>query len=233
MTVGNAPTRIGVAVAWLVALGLGVGLALAYDLSFAQVLHGIHDYIATSPYTLLLFVFFYSFLRPLIFLPSMWLAIASGSLFGFWPGVLCSLLGENLSATTAYAIARYFRGGPAAHDQAAGSVSKFRHLLYDQTFPTVLVMRAAYLPFDPVNYGCGLLRVPWWPYFLGTLIGTLVPTLTFVSFGASVDFTTFVLNIDKFDPAALLDATQLIISFLLFAASAVIAWIAYQRHHPG
>src|SRR5699024_12678271 len=49
--------------------------------------------------------------------------------------------------------------------------SLFRRLLAQQAFPTVLVLRASFLPFDLVNYGCGLLNVSWPKYTLASMIG--------------------------------------------------------------
>lgn len=178
-----------------------------------------------------MFVILYG-LRPLTFLPAMWLTIAAGSLFGFGLGVVCTIVGENLSAATAYAIARFFRNS-SADEATVAEISRLRRLLQEQAFPTVMALRASYLPFDPVNYGCGLLRVPWWPYFFGTFIGILPPMLTFVSFGASVEFATFMANLDTFEPASLFDERQFAISLALLAASMVIAWFAHrQRQSP-
>ncbi|MDN5939849.1 MAG: VTT domain-containing protein, partial [Salinisphaera sp.] len=96
-------------------------------------------------------------------------------------------------------------------------------------FPAVLTLRATYLPFDPVNYGCGLLRVRWWPYFTGSLIGMLPPMLTFVSFGASVEFSALAEDLAHFHPLTLLDASQLAVSAVLLLLSAVIVVFA-ERH---
>lgn len=216
------------AVVWITALASGLAWGLTHGLSIGQILGAIYTYVNANPYAMVVFVLFFGLVRPVIFLPAMWLNIAAGSLFGFWIGALCALIGENMSASTAYTIARFYRRKPK-DEQALAEVSKFQRLLHEQTFPTVLAMRASYLPFDPVNYGCGLMRVPWRPYFLGTLMGALPPMLTFVSFGASINFEAFVTHLEEFDSHELLDGTQLLISLLLLAVSAGTAWVAY-RH---
>jgi uncharacterized membrane protein YdjX (TVP38/TMEM64 family) len=193
-----------------------------------QILDLIYHTIAQHPFAPVIYVIVYA-IRPLTFFPAMWLTIASGSLFGFGLGVVCTVIGENLSAATAYWIAHFF-GTPEREDEdLSRQLPVSRQLLREQTFPTVVVLRLTYLPFDLVNYACGLLRVPWWQYFFGTFIGILPPMITFVSFGATVDFESFLADIDGFDAASLINQEQLVISAGLLALSAVIAWYAYRR----
>lgn len=54
-------------------------------------------------------------------------------------------------------------------------------------FSTVLIMRLIYLPYDLVNYLSGFLRVPYRPYILASILGSLPGTLTFVLAGASLN----------------------------------------------
>lgn len=92
----------------------------------------------------------------------------------------------------------------------------------------MLVLRASYLPFDLVNYGCGLLRVRWLPYTFGSLIGMLPPMITFVSFGASINFRQL-LTENGFSPSQLIDTSQLIISGVLVLISVIIVIWAQRR----
>lgn len=222
--------RIIVAVAWLILLGIGAGLILTQDLNIRQFVGDIQKYTVSHPIAPILFVLFYGLIRPVLFIPVMWLTVAAGSVFGFWSGLVFSLIGLNLSATTAYFIARFLRG-TSTGDEAMAGISRLRRMLHNQTFSTVLALRAAYMPFDPINYGCGLLRVPWRSFFLGTLIGTLPPMITFVSFGTSLKLAKLVTHLDELSPVRLLDGTQLVTSLLLLTASAIIAWFAYQHPH--
>lgn len=217
------------AMLWLGLLGAGFGWARANGLDTMQILALVYRTIAEHPLAPVVYVVVYA-IRPVTFFPAMFLTISAGSLFGFGIGVLCTIVGENLSAATAYWIARFF--GQPEHEEMEPSrqLATSRRLLQEQAFPTVVVLRAAYLPFDVVNYACGLLRVPWWPYFFGTFIGILPPMITFVSFGATVDFESFLADIDEFDAGNLINQDQLVISAGLLALSAVIAWYAHRRH---
>lgn len=221
--------KLVAAAVWLALFGALFFWVRARGLDTVQILELIYHTVAQHPLAPVVYVVIYAF-RPLTFFPAMWLTIASGNLFGFGMGVACTIVGENLSAATAYWIARFF-GTPERKDEdASRQLATSRQLLREQTLPTVMALRAAYLPFDLVNYACGLLRVPWWQYFFGTFIGILPPMITFVSFGATVDFESFLADIDSFNPAAVIDREQLAISAGLFAASAVIAWYAHRRH---
>lgn len=217
------------ALIWLGLLGVLFAWANAQGLGTVEILELIYHTVAQHPLAPVIYIVLYG-LRPLTFFPAMWLTIASGSLFGFGLGVACTIVGENLSAATAYWIARFF-GNPEQEDEdPSKQLATSRRLLQEQAFPTVVVLRAAYLPFDVVNYACGLLRVPWWQYFFGTFIGILPPMITFVSFGATVDFESFLADIDTFDAASLINQEQLVISAGLLALSAVIAWYAHRKH---
>lgn len=214
---------------WLGALGTLFVWARVRGLETMQILEVIHHTVARQPLAPLIYIGLYA-IRPLTFFPAMWLTIGSGSLFGFGAGVACTLVGENLSAAVAYWIARFFGTPERENADPAHQLSTSRQLLREQTFPTVVVLRAAYLPFDLVNYACGLLRVPWWQYFFASLIGLLPPMITFVSFGATVDFESFLGEIDNFNVTSLINREQLLISAGLLALSAVIAWYAHRRH---
>lgn len=54
------------------------------------------------------------------------------------------------------------------------------------SFEAVLLTRLLFVPYDLVNYGCGLLRVRRTPFIIATAIGTLPGTVAFVLVGSSV-----------------------------------------------
>ena len=220
--------KIIAAVTWLCVLAAGLIYIYVYDVAVVDVVAAFYRNASDHPWAAFTYVFLYT-IRPVTFFPAMWLTITSGSLFGFLPGVLLTMIGENLSAATAYAIARFFRSPPDDKDEALDELSPFRKTLQEQALPTVIVLRAAYLPFDLVNFGCGLLRVPWWPYFFGTFIGILPPMITFVSFGASVDLNALLSDPSSFEPSQLFNLKQGLITVGLLVVSGIIAWYAHSR----
>lgn len=223
------PAKILAALLWLGLLGAGILWGQGRGYGMLDLARVTYEHIAAHPYAPLAYIVIYT-LRPLIFFPAMWLTILSGSLFGFWGGVIYTIIGENLSASLAYLLGRFFAADPDASGQRLGMLARWRELLDEQAFSSVLILRVIYAPFDVVNYGCGLLAVPWAPYALATLIGIMPGLVTFVSFGASVDFGEFLRHYQDFSPNALFDTRQLLISGSLLAASLLMAWGVHRRH---
>ncbi|HLQ86782.1 MAG TPA: VTT domain-containing protein [Salinisphaeraceae bacterium] len=211
---------------WLVVLAVGLIWALVEDLSLRDILAIVYNFVDANPLAPLVYIMIYG-LRSFTLFPAMCMTIAAGSLFGFFPGIIWGLLGENLSASVAYGLARFLRSNPEKREQVQ-RLNLFRRLLVKQAFPTVIVLRASFLPFDLVNYGCGLLRVRWWPYLFGSMIGMLPPMLTFVSFGSAINFREL-LTWEDFSPARLIDSRQLIISGALVLISIGIIFWAQRR----
>ena len=121
-------------------------------------------------------------LRPLLLFPATLLTVASGLLFGPWLGALFTIVGENASANLAFALARWFgRRAVAAH--ASGAFQRWDARLERNAIAAVLSMRLLMLPFDAVNYGCGLTAMRQRDYALGTFFGILPALVGFVLLG--------------------------------------------------
>jgi uncharacterized membrane protein YdjX (TVP38/TMEM64 family) len=198
-----------------------------HDLGTLDILGQIYTYATGTRYGPLVYILVYAF-RPITFFPAMWLTILSGGLFGFWGGVLYTIIGENLSANLAYVMGRYFAQG-AVSEERLGPIYKWKKKLDERSFIAVLIMRLIYLPFDLVNFSCGIFQVRWLQYAFATFVGILPGLITFVSFGASVNFDEFLQNADKFDPGALFNKEQILISATLFLASMLLAKFVYRR----
>lgn len=188
----------------------------ANELSNLDLAKNLYNFITGTTYGPLLYIIVYA-LRPIIFFPATLLTLLSGALFGFWQGVLFTVFGENMSANFAYFLGRVF-GKDILPEDGVGILNKWQEKVQKRGFESVLIMRFIYLPFDAVNYGCGILRVKWKEYFLATLIGIMPGLMAFVGFGASIQ------NIDSFDPSQFsLDTKQLMIAFGIFVASLILA----------
>jgi pyruvate/2-oxoglutarate dehydrogenase complex dihydrolipoamide dehydrogenase (E3) component/uncharacterized membrane protein YdjX (TVP38/TMEM64 family) len=134
----------------------------------------------------LLYILLYT-IRPLTLFPGAAMTVLSGTFFGLW-GILYTIIGANLSATLAYVVGRYL-GGSSAH--LLPTLHSLSLKIKTNPFLTILTMRLIFMPFDAVNYGAGILRVPFLPYLTATIIGTILGIVTFVSIGASVSVETF------------------------------------------
>lgn len=170
----------------------------------------------------IIYIALYS-LRPLIFFPSTVLTVASGVIFGPWTGLLLTIIGANLSANLAFIASRYL-GRNLVKKHEHGFVKKWDNKLRENGIMTTMVMSLLYLPFDPVHYGCGLSSMRQRDFAIGTFIGTIPGSITFVmlggtaSAGAAKDI--FILGFDI--STRVLSIT---LSALFFVFGFVIVWM--------
>ena len=169
------------------------------DLSYSDVLLGLIDFFTSTLWGPVIYMVLYA-IRPLVLFPATLLTLFSGALFGFWWGILYTVLGENASASFAYWIGRFFGKDMRLEDSTIGN---WVEALRERPFGTVLFMRLFYVPFDLTNYGSGILKISWPSYFIATLIGIMPGLTTFVALGAALDLEHFSengLTFDAFDP---------------------------------
>lgn len=123
-------------------------------------------------------------LRSLVLFPAALLTVTSGLVFGPWLGILLTIVAENASANFAFVLARWLgRDWIGAHEH--GMILSWDTKIRENALMTVLVMRLVYLPFDAVNYGCGLTSMRWRDFCLGTFVGIIPGLVSFVLLGGS------------------------------------------------
>ncbi|SDI76622.1 Uncharacterized membrane protein YdjX, TVP38/TMEM64 family, SNARE-associated domain [Arthrobacter subterraneus] len=112
------------------------------------------------------------------------LTVAAGVLFGFGAGFLIVYLAAMLGATAAFWLGRYL--GREAVERFTGTrVARVDEVLRQRGFAAVVGVRLVpVLPFTAINYSAGLTSLGWRPYFLGTALGILPGTLSFLALGA-------------------------------------------------
>ena len=189
----------------------------AHHQSVTETTLTLFNFIILSSVGPLLYILAYTF-RPLTFIPGTLMTILSGIFFGFWGGLVYTIIGANLSALFAYAIGRFF-GGTQNHN-STGVFGRFAASCRTHPFTSVLTMRLIFLPFDAVNYGSGFLRIPFVPYALATFVGTLLGIATFVAVGASLSISEFQahgVNVHA------INGSYLLLSAGIFVTSLVIA----------
>lgn len=145
----------------------------------------VTDYVgragAFGPFMLILF---YA-LSTVIPFPTFSIAIIGGALFGPWLGSLVVILGVNLAGTISFFLARYF-GRHFVGESEKGWVKKYDELLTEQGMFATMAMRLLFFPYDAVSIGCGLTRMSYRQYALGTLLGSFASTVSFVVLGKSI-----------------------------------------------
>jgi len=206
----------------LVALVFWVGLIysfqhyrISHELSYSDMLLSLYEFFTMTMWGPIIYIALYT-IRPLILFPATLLTALSGALFGLWWGIAFTIIGENLSANFAYWIGRFFGKDLKLEDSLLGNWVEW---LRKRPFESVLFMRLFYVPFDLVNYGSGVLKVPWRSYSLATIIGIIPGLSTFVALGAAVSIENLQmdgLTFDAFNPKFLaLSVTIFIVSLTL------------------
>jgi uncharacterized membrane protein YdjX (TVP38/TMEM64 family) len=123
--------------------------------------------------------------RPLILFPATLLTIASGLIFGPWLGTLFTVIGENASANFGFTLVRWF-GREAVVSHSTALMSRWDEKLQQNGLVAVMTMRLIMLPFDAVNFSCGLTAIRHRDYAIGTFIGILPSLIGFVLLGGIV-----------------------------------------------
>ena len=105
-------------------------------------------------------------------------------IFGPWYGILFTVLGENASANIAFIVARWLgRDWVVTHEH--GAILRWEDKIRENAVVSVVMMRLIYLPFDAVNYGCGLTSMRQRDFFVGTFVGIIPGLISFVLLGGS------------------------------------------------
>ncbi|MBE9504229.1 MAG: TVP38/TMEM64 family protein [Proteobacteria bacterium] len=170
---------------WAILFVFIVALWYRSGIELTSIPNVLHDHLSEFGHlkAALTYIILYT-IRPLILFPATLLTIASGLIFGPWLGILFTIIGENASANLAFTLARWLgRDWISSHEH--GTVLRWEEKIRGNTIGTVLVMRLIYLPFDAVNYGCGLTSMRHVDYFIGTFLGIIPGLLSFVLLGGT------------------------------------------------
>lgn len=155
---------------------------LAKVFGFADRLGMLRDWIESlGAWGGVVFVFLYV-VAVVAALPGSALTVAAGALFGSLLGVILVSIAATLGAALAFLIARYF-----ARDAIARWLStkeKFRRLdqlTEDQGAIIVALTRLVPIfPFNLLNYGFGLTRIPFWTYVFWSWLCMIPGTVLYV-----------------------------------------------------
>lgn len=143
----------------------------------------LQRYFTGTPWGAVVFVLGYAALT-LSPVPKNVLSIGAGVVFGFAGGTGVVVAAALLGATAAFWLGRWL-GREAVEAFTGARVEKLDHLLQRRGFAAVVGVRLVpVLPFTAINYLAGLTSAGWWPYILGTALGILPGTLSYVTLGA-------------------------------------------------
>ncbi|MBY0310219.1 VTT domain-containing protein [Patescibacteria group bacterium] len=187
-----------------------------HGLSMKDMLYELFVFLSTDPRAPLLYIIAYT-LQPFAFLPSTVFTVLAGSIFGFWPALVYTLIGANLSASTAYGVGRVLaRPAPGLMNQLARWIGPLQRA----PFETILFMRLAYFPFDVVNFVSGILKLRYLPFVIATAVGSVPGIATLTALGTAVSLKSLLAEGLSF---SMIDIRLVGVSVVLFVVSIVIA----------
>jgi len=201
---------------WAVALYTIYNFKMTHNLSFTDIAVSLFTFISGTAWGPLIYILAYA-IRPLTFFPGTALTILSGIFFGIYEGIIYTIIGASLSATVAYFVGRFFSQNLNGIKKLLGNWIAFLH---ERPFMAILTMRLTFFPFDLVAYGAGLFKIPYIPFLLGTITGTLLGITTFVSIGASLSVEEFIKNGIT---AEAIDSKFILLSAVIFALSLIVS----------
>jgi len=177
--------KIVALVFWLVLLGGYQWYAWRNNLSPLEALQQLIDLLRAGRFGPLLFIAIYT-VRPLVLFPATVLTLGAGLVFGPVLGIVYTIIGSNLSAMVAFVVGRLLGEGLLDGERTKGIVQRYTDRLRNNSFETVLIMRFVFLPYDLVNYLCGVLQIDWKAFLLATAIGSIPGTIAIVLAGSSI-----------------------------------------------
>lgn len=114
------------------------------------------------------------------------LKITAGVLFGFWPAIVYTVLGDVLGASVNYWIARGLGHSAIARFSGATALARI-DALSDRLggIRALVVARVILAPiYDFVSYAAGLAKIPFGTFASVTALAGVVPSLLMVGVGA-------------------------------------------------
>ncbi|MEO8219776.1 MAG: TVP38/TMEM64 family protein [Specibacter sp.] len=116
--------------------------------------------------------------------PKSVLSIAAGLVFGLGGGLAVVYVAAMLGSVAAFWLGRWL-GREAVEKFTGTRVEKVDALLRRRGLTAMIGVRLVpVLPFTAINYAAGLTSLGWWHYLLGTAIGILPGTVSYVALGA-------------------------------------------------
>ena len=153
-------------------------------------------------------------------IPGTILTLAGGAIFGLWWGTAFNWLGAVLGANLAYALARYLGRegiGQLLGDRASKwpALERLDNAVQNHAFRGMLTLRLIpVVPFNALNFGGGLVGMPWPAYALSTGIGILPGTFVYTMFADALLEGSTEASRDAFLRMALSGALLVFLSFL-------------------
>lgn len=121
-------------------------------------------------------------------IPAVLVTATNSFLFGpFWGG-LYSILTANVAAAICYGLGRGYGTFVSDAILPSRTIKRYEHFFDEHGGKTVLVARLIpFVPFDPISYIAGIVRMPFWSFFLATLVGQFPAGMAYSYLAQEVD----------------------------------------------
>jgi uncharacterized membrane protein YdjX (TVP38/TMEM64 family) len=122
-------------------------------------------------------------------IPGFVIPYVDGAVFGVWLGTLVTWVGGLVAASTCFWIARTFGGGFAERMCGRSRVVEAANRRVERhgLAAVVGVRLVPGLPFDLLSYLAGLTRMRFWPFLLGTAVGSAPHAFLFAFMGSTLN----------------------------------------------
>ena len=113
-------------------------------------------------------------------------AIAGGFIFGLGRGYVAITIGTAVGAALNFLLARYLARGFIARRLAqSGKYRLIDRAIGREGWKIIALLRFCPIPFGFANFAYGLTAIPFWPYFLATVVAIIPGNIFFVWLGAT------------------------------------------------
>jgi uncharacterized membrane protein YdjX (TVP38/TMEM64 family) len=121
-------------------------------------------------------------------LPGAVLTLFAGATFGFWIGLVVTVVAANLGCMATFWLSRVLGQGMVDRIAKPGKfVDKINTMLDRNGFLVMLYLRLIpAIPFNAINYAMGMTKIKFGAYVLGNLVGMIPGTAVYIYLAASV-----------------------------------------------
>lgn len=138
-------------------------------------------------YSSLFYVIIYS-LKPIVLvIPASVLSIMAGNVFGSFTAFALSMVSCFFAATLAFFIAK-FLGESFVSKILKGKKIEINSDILQHGFIIILLMRLSVIfAYDPLSFACGLTKMKYKDFILGTILGVIPEMATYSFIGDSIN----------------------------------------------
>ena len=174
--------RVKIALAAIAAAGLVVAAA---RFPVVSILRSFCDHVGQMGLAGVMCLALLLAIGSLCMLPASPFIIAASAVFGFPLGLTAGLSGVALGASLGFLLSRWFlRKDISAHLRRHPTFESIDIAIAREGWKIIILLRLCPIPFGLANYLYGLTGIPYQPYLLTTLAGSLPSTLLFCHLGS-------------------------------------------------